>query len=157
MASIPPVHVCTWADEDLKLSRRKQFQDRIFKTAVIILITIPLLLLLASTSHARTLQASFYSHASLIKEGTRKPNEPQIMANGKRFNQNRMTCASRDYPLGAVLRVTNKANGRSVVVTVTDRLNRRFKGKRIDLARKAFEKLSPLSKGVIFVDIKRIV
>lgn len=108
------------------------------------------------TGHCRTFQASYYSHASLIKEGTRKANEPQIMANGKPFNENAMTCATRDYPLGTLLRIKNKANGRFVVVRVTDRIGKRFKGKRVDLTKKVFKKLSPLSKGIIFVDIEVI-
>lgn len=157
MPPIPPVYVYTWAQEDADLSKRSQLKDRIFKTAIIILITIPLLLLLASTGHARALKASYYSKASLIREGTRKPGEPQIQANGEPFNENAMTCASRDYPLGSILRITNKANGKTVHAKVTDRIGRRFKGKRIDLAKGVFIKLSPLSKGVIFVDIKRIV
>lgn len=109
--------------------------------------------LIASSYHARGFQASWYSHASLIKEGTRKASEPQIMANGKSFNENAMTCASRDYPLGTKLRVTNKATKQSIVVVVTDCVGKRFKGIRVDLSRGAFIKLSPLSKGVIFVDI----
>lgn len=110
-------------------------------------------LLWPSIGHGRPFVASYYSHASLIREGTRKASEPQIMANGKPFNENAMTCASRDYPLGTKLRVTNKATKQSIVVVVTDRISKRFKGIRVDLSRGAFIKLSPLSKGVIFVDI----
>jgi rare lipoprotein A len=108
-------------------------------------------------AHAKPFKASWYSHASLIKEGTRKAGEAQIMANGKRFNENALTCASRDYPLGTILRITNKANNRFVLVKVTDRIGYRFKNKRIDLSKKAFKMLSSLRKGIIVVEIERIV
>jgi rare lipoprotein A len=42
-----------------------------------------------------------------------------LMANTKPFNPDKLTAASGAYPLGSRLRVTS--NGRSVVVTVTDR------------------------------------
>ena len=44
----------------------------------------------------------------------------RIMSNGKRFNRNAMTLASRSLPNGTRVRITNLANGRSVVGTVTD-------------------------------------
>ena len=112
--------------------------------------------LIASSYHARGFQASWYSHASLIKEGTRKASEPQIMANGKSFNENAMTCASRDYPLGTKLRVTNKATKQSIVVVVTDRISKRFKGIRVDLSRKAFLMLANLQEGLINVEVEEI-
>lgn len=154
MPYIPPVYVYTWAQEDADLLKRSQFKDRIFKTAIIILITIPLLLFLASTSHAKTFQASYYSKASLIKEKTRKPGQAQIMANGKPFNENNPTCASLDYPLGTILAV--KYKNKTIKVRVTDRLNRRFKGRRIDLSKKAFSMLDDLNKGLIAVEVKQI-
>lgn len=42
-------------------------------------------------------------------------------ASGERFNPNGLTAAHRTLPLGTMLRVTNVANGRSVVVRVNDR------------------------------------
>ncbi len=44
-----------------------------------------------------------------------------LMANGHPFDQLRYTCASREYPLGTMLKVTNVTNERSVIVKVTDR------------------------------------
>lgn len=43
------------------------------------------------------------------------------MANGQRFDRFKYTAASRTLPFGTHLRVTNLSNGRSTVVTVTDR------------------------------------
>lgn len=42
-------------------------------------------------------------------------------ASGERFNPRALTCAHRSLPLGTMLRVTNLANGRSVLVRVNDR------------------------------------
>jgi rare lipoprotein A len=42
-------------------------------------------------------------------------------ASGERFNPAALTAAHRTLPLGSKLRVTNKANGKSVVVRINDR------------------------------------
>jgi len=42
-------------------------------------------------------------------------------ASGERFNPAAFTCAHRSLPIGSMVRVTNLANGRSVVVRVNDR------------------------------------
>lgn len=42
-------------------------------------------------------------------------------ASGERFNPSALTAAHRTLPLGSRLRVTNRANGKSVVVRVNDR------------------------------------
>ena len=42
-------------------------------------------------------------------------------ADGGRLHHDALTCAHRTYPFGTLVRVTNPANGLSVIVTVTDR------------------------------------
>lgn len=42
-------------------------------------------------------------------------------ASGERFNPAALTAAHRTLPLGSKLRVTNKSNGKSVIVRVNDR------------------------------------
>jgi rare lipoprotein A len=42
-------------------------------------------------------------------------------ASGERFNPHALTAAHRSLPLGTKIRVTNLANGRSVIVRVNDR------------------------------------
>jgi rare lipoprotein A len=42
-------------------------------------------------------------------------------ANGERLHHDSLTCAHRTYPFGTMLRVKNPANGKEVVVRVTDR------------------------------------
>ncbi|WP_418292076.1 septal ring lytic transglycosylase RlpA family protein [Methylobacterium durans] len=41
--------------------------------------------------------------------------------NGERFNTHALTAAHRSLPFGTQVRVTNKSNGRSVVVRINDR------------------------------------
>src|SRR5687768_15626583 len=50
-------------------------------------------------------------------------------ASGERFNPHGLTAAHRTLPLGTKLRVTNVANGRSVIVRINDRGP--FVGKRV--------------------------
>jgi rare lipoprotein A len=45
----------------------------------------------------------------------------QPTANGESFDMNDLTCAHRSLPMGALVRVTNLTNSKSVVVRVNDR------------------------------------
>ena len=45
----------------------------------------------------------------------------RLTANGERFNTHALTAAHRTLPFGAQVLVTNKTNGRSVVVRINDR------------------------------------
>jgi rare lipoprotein A len=76
------------------------------------------------------------------------------MANGKPFNMYALTTASPSLPLGSKLRVT--ANGKSVVVTVTDRGPAKRLNRVLDLSKAAFAKLAPTSKGVIRACYERL-
>jgi rare lipoprotein A len=83
----------------------------------------------------------------------------KVMANGKRFNPDKLTAASWFYPLGAKVRVTVDANSqsaRSVVVTITDRGPAKElvrDGRIIDLAHAAFKRLAPPDTGLVAVTI----
>lgn len=104
-----------------------------------------------------TRTASYYSVSSLKKEGTWNYSKG-IMANGQRFDENALTCASWDYPLNTRLKVTNLANNKSVEVIVTDRTNKRFKNARIDLSKRAFGILTNknFKIGLIKVEVKEV-
>lgn len=58
-------------------------------------------------------------------------------ASGKKFNNNKYTAAHRKLPFGTKVRVTNEANGKCVIVEITDR-GPFAKGREIDLTRRAF-------------------
>lgn len=77
-------------------------------------------------------------------------------ANGERYNQNALTCASNQYKFGTRLKVTNKANGKSVICRVNDRGGFGKYGTTLDLSKASFAKIAPLSKGKIKVTIRRL-
>jgi len=67
-------------------------------------------------------------------------------ASGKVFNNQKYTAAHKKLPFGTKLRVTNEANGRSVIVEVNDR-GPFTRGRDIDLTRKAFKEIAGTSYG----------
>jgi len=94
-------------------------------------------------------KASWYSRNS--------PGVKRTTANNERFDDQAMTCAMWGVPFNRMVRVTNKANGKSVVVRVNDRgPHKRYvrTGRIIDLTKAAFTKLAPLKKGMIDVRVK---
>ena len=74
-------------------------------------------------------------------------------ASGQVFDQHRLTAAHRKLPFGTKLVVTNKRNGRSVVVTVNDRGPHR-KGRIIDLSAAAAQQLGMKRAGLAPVEIR---
>jgi rare lipoprotein A len=79
----------------------------------------------------------------------------QTMANGKPMNPNSMITAHRSYPFGTRLRVTNQRNGKSVIVTVSDR-GPFVTGRGLDLSVGAFAKIASTSQGVASVCYSRV-
>ena len=68
-------------------------------------------------------------------------------ANGERMHHDSLTCAHRTYPFGTLLRVTNPANGKQVIVRVTDR-GPYVKGRIIDLSARAAREIGILAQGI---------
>ena len=77
-------------------------------------------------------------------------------ASGEIFNMNAMTCASNTHKMGTKLLVTNKENGKSVVVKVNDTGGFKKYGRTLDLSKGAFAKIANIDKGIIKVTIKPI-
>lgn len=75
-------------------------------------------------------------------------------ANGERFNMNAMTAASNSHKMGTKLRVTNPANGKSVVVKINDTGGFGKYGRTLDLSKGAFSKIASLKQGLVKVHIK---
>jgi len=67
-----------------------------------------------------------------------------------------MFCASYAYPLGTRLKVSRRGSKRHAIVVVQDRGPAKRLGRRIDLCKRAFEKIAPLSEGIIQVRIERL-
>jgi rare lipoprotein A (peptidoglycan hydrolase) len=76
-------------------------------------------------------------------------------ATGERFSQHKLTAAARNLPLGSKVKVTNLHNGRSTVVKVNDCGPFRD-GRKIDLSKRAAEKLGMVHKGEATVKAKVI-
>lgn len=78
-------------------------------------------------------------------------------ASGKRFDNNGYTAAHKNLPFGTKLKVTNEANGKFVIVEVTDR-GPFSKVREIDLSERAFMEITSNKKsGVVIVTIEEIV
>jgi rare lipoprotein A len=96
----------------------------------------------AAHAESWTGKASFYSH------GTRT-------ASGAKFQPGALTAAHRSLPFGTVLRVTNLANQRSVLVTVNDR-GPFIGGRILDLSAGAATVIGMRQSGVAQVHIERL-
>jgi peptidoglycan lytic transglycosylase len=68
-------------------------------------------------------------------------------SNGERFNENRLTAASRTLPMGSLVKVTNPDNGKAVVVRINDR-GPYAGGRAIDLSRAAARRIGLTRKGI---------
>jgi len=104
------------------------------------------ILLAVMTLACRADQASWYG----------KEHRGRLMANGHRFDPDKLTAASWAYDLGTKVVVTH--DGRSVLVEITDRGPAKRlveQGRIIDLSRAAFAKLAPLELGLIDVTVKK--
>jgi len=91
-------------------------------------------------------EASYYSYECA----------DQPMANGRKFDPEKRTCASWFYKFGTVLKVESIDTGHATEVVVTDRgPNKRLvkKGRIIDLSKRAFQDICELEKGLTLVRI----
>ena len=105
---------------------KKVFQDTIKKN-VAIADSLGLATNLSLTLYKKNAHASYYHN----KFNGRKT------ASGTKFDNEKYTAAHRKFPFGTKVKVTNEVNGKSVIVTVTDR-GPFTKGREIDLTRRAF-------------------
>ncbi|WP_133365612.1 septal ring lytic transglycosylase RlpA family protein [Qipengyuania sediminis] len=67
-------------------------------------------------------------------------------ASGERFDNTALTAAHRTLPFGSKVRVTNPANGRSVVVRINDR-GPFHKSRAIDVSHAAAQQLGLIARG----------
>lgn len=104
-----------------------------------------LILLSATACATRSGEASWYGPGFAGKS----------TASGERFDPFDMTAAHKSLPFGTMVQVTNKANGKSVIVRINDRFPG-TKGREIDLSRAAFAAIANPNEGVIDVKIKVI-
>ncbi|MCD9576056.1 septal ring lytic transglycosylase RlpA family protein [Flavobacterium soyae] len=78
-------------------------------------------------------------------------------ADGSRFNNNKYTAAHKKLPFGTRVKVTNEANGKFVIVKITDR-GPFVKTREIDLSKRAFMEITKYKgAGAMKVTIERII
>lgn len=126
-----------------------------FIIAVIVAILITMTICLSMARAEETLKASWYSRASLVRDGQDRITH-FIMANGKEFKDDQFTVATRLWPLGTWLRVSTLDGSKSVVVLVSDRIGKRFTKTRIDLSKSAFMEIADCKQGLVAVQVERI-
>lgn len=72
----------------------------------------------------------------------------KLTASGEKFDMNDFTAAHKKLPFGTEVKITNKRNGKSVIVTINDQGpfhgNRKF-----DLSKAAFHEIAADGRGVI--------
>jgi rare lipoprotein A len=74
-------------------------------------------------------------------------------ASGQRLNNTAATAAHKTLPLGSTVRVTNMANGKAEVVTITDR-GPYIRGRIIDVTIGVAERLGFAARGVVPVKVE---
>lgn len=126
MASTFFTQFCVNAQQVSKLQLAKTVQDTAkSKTIALDTLKIPLkakLLFFKNKAHA-----SYYADKFNGRRTT----------SGKKFNNNSYTAAHRKFAFGTKLKVTNEANGKWVIVEITDR-GPFIRGREIDLTKRAF-------------------
>jgi len=76
-------------------------------------------------------------------------------ASGERMNPAAMTAAHRSLPFGSQVKVTNKRNGKAVVLRINDR-GPFIKGRVIDVSKAAASKLGFIRSGHTSICIERL-
>jgi len=99
------------------------------------------------------IQSVQYGHASWYSIGT---NGGTRTASGRKLSNDASTAAHKTLPLGSTVRVTNKNNGKSEVVTITDR-GPYVRGRIIDLTIGAAKRLGFVRSGTAPVTVEVLV
>ncbi len=86
-----------------------------------------------------------------------KQGQGRITASGEKYDYRALTCAHKTLPFDTVVRVTNVANGKFVLVRVNDRGPFKYgDGRIIDLSWAAANKLGMLKQGVTKVIVEAL-
>ena len=96
-------------------------------------------------AHVETGKASFYANLHQAKK----------TASGEIYDHKLNTAAHKKLPFGTKVRVTNLANGKTVVVKINDR-GPFVKGRILDLSKSAFSSIANTASGIIEVKIEVI-
>ena len=115
----------------------------VFKLKIVVT-TLTLLISFTTLAQTERGKASYYA----------KSWSGRKTANGEQLHHDSLTCAHKTYPFGTLLKVTNPANGKEVIVRVTDR-GPYVKGRIIDLSVRAARELGIIAQGIAPVTVER--
>ena len=142
-----------------QLRKQKFYEDlKIATLAGLAIIIFIFLFIFSLVKVAKAETASWYSEVSCKREGTWQKYGGK-MANGEVFDDKKMVCASWNFPFETKVKVTNLANGKTVIVVVKDRGPAKKlvrQGRIIDLSKSAFMKIASLRQGVIKVKVEKL-
>jgi len=133
-------------------------KQKSFRPATLLLCCCVLVSAMTQTGRAELTSARKKGFASWYGEELRG----KLMANGKKFDPDRLTAASWFYPLGTRVRVTIHSpefEQRSVLVTITDRGPAKRlveQGRVIDLGRAAFRRIAEPDLGLVEVIVEPV-
>jgi rare lipoprotein A len=102
----------------------------------------------SQTAKAHKAAKNYKSHYAGTASWYGKQHQGKKMANGQRFDRHKLTAASWYYSLGTSIRVINLENGKSVLVTITDRGPNRRLHRILDLSEAAAEQLDYIGQGL---------
>ena len=119
-----------------------------------------------TTNRARVCAAGLIAFAAMGFAGARAEAADQCgkaswyalysqTASGEMMNPEAMTAAHTSLPFGTKVRVTNRANGKSVVVRINDR-GPFVAGRIVDVSKGAARKLGMVGSGVVSACIERV-
>ena len=139
-----------------RLHLRQESHRRLRLRVIVIIITLLSPLMYSLTSHLSPLTSNL--NAQGVQKGKAsyyaKKFSGRQTASGERLHHDSLTCAHRTYPFGTLLKVTNPANGKEVIVRVTDR-GPYVKGRIIDLSVRAARELGIIAQGIAPVTVER--
>jgi len=93
----------------------------------------------------------------IVKTGTKLKIGKSDSGIASWYNAGINECASRDYPPGTWLRVTNLSNGKVAYARVAGYGPKKGTGKLIDLDNKTFKQIAPLGQGTCRVKVEQIL
>jgi rare lipoprotein A len=97
----------------------------------------------ADSCQTFTMKATYYANSFQGKHTT----------SGEHYDKDKLTCAHRKFPFNTLLKITNKDNGKQVIVRVNDR-GPFTRNMDLDLSHAAAAELGMLKAGVKYVQVQ---
>jgi rare lipoprotein A len=101
------------------------------------------------------------SYVEYLNRGTMKASwygpkfHGKVTANGEIYDQMAFTAAHKSLRFGTLLKLTNKKNGKSVIVRINDR-GPYIPGRQLDVSKAVAMELGMIQRGVVRLDVEEI-